>query len=44
MVELGKVGLVFNPYGGRMSEIRESDAPFPHRAGIMYKIQAAAGM
>ncbi|CAI9093935.1 OLC1v1029548C1 [Oldenlandia corymbosa var. corymbosa] len=39
MVELGKVGLVFNPYGGKMSEIAESDAPFPHRKGVIYKIQ-----
>ncbi|XP_073150348.1 berberine bridge enzyme-like 21 [Henckelia pumila] len=39
MVEIGKVGLVFNSYGGRMSEIPESDAPFPHRAGNIFKIQ-----
>ncbi|KAJ0683655.1 putative tetrahydroberberine oxidase [Helianthus annuus] len=39
MVEL-KVGeLVFNPYGGRMSEIGESETPFPHRAGNIFKIQ-----
>ncbi|CAI9089569.1 OLC1v1024160C1 [Oldenlandia corymbosa var. corymbosa] len=39
MVQLGKVGLVFNPYGGKMSQIAESDAPFPHRTGVLYKIQ-----
>ncbi|CAI9089571.1 OLC1v1024162C1 [Oldenlandia corymbosa var. corymbosa] len=39
MVQLGDVGLVFNPYGGKMSQIPESETPFPHRAGVLYKIQ-----
>lgn len=39
MIELGKIGLVFNTYGGRMSEISSSATPFPHRAGNIYKIQ-----
>lgn len=39
MIELGKTGLVFNPYGGRMSEIASSATPFPHRAGNLFKIQ-----
>ncbi|KAI3439212.1 FAD-binding PCMH-type domain-containing protein [Psidium guajava] len=39
MIELGKVGLMFNPYGGRMSEIPASATPFPHRAGNLFKIQ-----
>ncbi|XP_004504726.1 berberine bridge enzyme-like 8 [Cicer arietinum] len=39
MVELGKVSLTFNPYGGKMSEISEEETPFPHRAGNIYKIQ-----
>ncbi|KAJ9140896.1 hypothetical protein P3X46_031488 [Hevea brasiliensis] len=39
MIELGKTGLVFNPYGGRMSEIPATDAPFPHRAGNLFKVQ-----
>ncbi|CAI9097181.1 OLC1v1033552C1 [Oldenlandia corymbosa var. corymbosa] len=39
MIELGKVGLVFNSYGGKMSQIPEDATPFPHRAGILYKIQ-----
>ncbi|GAA0163943.1 hypothetical protein LIER_19693 [Lithospermum erythrorhizon] len=39
MIELGKVGLVFNPYGGRMDEINATATPFPHRAGNIFKIQ-----
>ncbi|KAJ9140895.1 hypothetical protein P3X46_031487 [Hevea brasiliensis] len=39
MIELGKTGLVFNAYGGRMNEIPATDAPFPHRAGNLFKIQ-----
>ncbi|KDP34866.1 hypothetical protein JCGZ_09154 [Jatropha curcas] len=29
----------WNPYGGRMREISDSATPFPHRAGILFKIQ-----
>ncbi|WRX12169.1 FAD linked oxidase [Theobroma cacao] len=37
--EEGKYGLIFLiPYGGRMDEIPETETPFPHRAGNMYKI------
>ncbi|KAK7319327.1 hypothetical protein RJT34_04046 [Clitoria ternatea] len=39
MMELGKIALTFNPYGGKMSEISEVETPFPHRAGNIYKIQ-----
>ncbi|XVF26286.1 hypothetical protein REPUB_Repub14bG0003000 [Reevesia pubescens] len=39
MIELGKVRMVFNAYGGRMNEIKASETPFPHRAGNLYKIQ-----
>ncbi|KAF8027747.1 hypothetical protein BT93_E0614 [Corymbia citriodora subsp. variegata] len=39
MIEVGKVGLVFNPLGGRMSEIPASATPFPHRAGNLVKVQ-----
>jgi FAD/FMN-containing dehydrogenase len=39
MIEIGKTGLVFNPYGGKMSEIPASATPFPHRAGNLFKIQ-----
>ncbi|KAI3907968.1 hypothetical protein MKW98_003613 [Papaver atlanticum] len=34
--------LIFNPYGGKMSEISESSTPFPHREGNLYKIQYLA--
>ncbi|XP_041027934.1 berberine bridge enzyme-like 21 [Juglans microcarpa x Juglans regia] len=39
MIQIGKTGLVFNPYGGKMSEIPASATPFPHRAGNLFKIQ-----
>ncbi|KAK9015000.1 hypothetical protein V6N11_006133 [Hibiscus sabdariffa] len=39
MVELGKVGLVFNSYGGRMKRVKSDATPFPHRAGNLFKIQ-----
>ncbi|KAK8495519.1 hypothetical protein V6N12_066079 [Hibiscus sabdariffa] len=39
MVELGKVGLVFNSYGGQMNRVRSDATPFPHRAGNLFKIQ-----
>ncbi|KAI7756338.1 hypothetical protein M8C21_007893 [Ambrosia artemisiifolia] len=39
MVELERVGFIFNPYGGRMAEISEFAKPFPHRAGNIAKIQ-----
>ncbi|KAF3487037.1 hypothetical protein F2Q69_00057123 [Brassica cretica] len=38
MIELGKIGLVFNPYGGKMAEIAEDATPFPHR-NMLFKIQ-----
>ncbi|KAK1437398.1 hypothetical protein QVD17_03189 [Tagetes erecta] len=41
MVELQRVVLTFNPYGGRMAEISEFAKPFPHRAGNIAKIQYA---
>ncbi|VVA28362.1 PREDICTED: berberine bridge enzyme [Prunus dulcis] len=31
--------VIFNPYGGQMSRISESEIPFPHRNGILFKIQ-----
>ncbi|KOM42955.1 hypothetical protein LR48_Vigan05g055900 [Vigna angularis] len=31
--------LILEPYGGRMSEISESEIPFPHRKGNLYNIQ-----
>ncbi|KAM7530378.1 hypothetical protein LguiB_033788 [Lonicera macranthoides] len=33
--------LHFTPYGGRMSEISESELPFPHRSGNIYMIHYA---
>ncbi|WJZ84649.1 hypothetical protein VitviT2T_004243 [Vitis vinifera] len=39
IIELGKAGMVLNPYGGRMSEIPASETPFPHRSGNIFKIQ-----
>ncbi|VFQ83332.1 unnamed protein product [Cuscuta campestris] len=37
----GKVGLVFNSYGGdgNFTKIPNTATPFPHRAGILFKIQ-----
>ncbi|XP_062016332.1 berberine bridge enzyme-like 21 [Rosa rugosa] len=43
LMEVGKTGLVFNPYGGKMAQISASDAPFPHRAGNLFKIQYSVG-
>ncbi|KAK7363247.1 hypothetical protein VNO77_05381 [Canavalia gladiata] len=31
--------MIFNPYGGKMSQFSESYTPFPHRNGTLYKIQ-----
>ncbi|KAK7401461.1 hypothetical protein VNO78_12970 [Psophocarpus tetragonolobus] len=31
--------MIFEPYGGRMNEISESETPFPHRKGNLYNIQ-----
>ncbi|XP_027338932.1 berberine bridge enzyme-like 21 [Abrus precatorius] len=39
MIELGKVGFVFNPYGGKMSQIPSNATAFPHREGNLFKIQ-----
>ncbi|KAJ4706543.1 FAD-binding Berberine family protein [Melia azedarach] len=35
--------LIFNPYGGMMSKISESEIPFPHRKGTLFKIQYLSG-
>ncbi|XP_021771620.1 berberine bridge enzyme-like 21 [Chenopodium quinoa] len=42
LIELKRIGLVFNSYGGRMNEISSSDTPFPHRRGNLFKIQYSA--
>ncbi|KAJ9163189.1 hypothetical protein P3X46_022887 [Hevea brasiliensis] len=31
--------MIWNPYGGMMSKISESEIPFPHRKGNLFKIQ-----
>ncbi|KAJ4888746.1 FAD-binding Berberine family protein [Raphanus sativus] len=31
--------MIWNPYGGVMAEIPESYIPFPHRKGVIFKIQ-----
>ncbi|XP_056175565.1 berberine bridge enzyme-like 26 [Syzygium oleosum] len=35
----GVAQMIWIHYGGKMSEISESALPFPHRAGVLYKIQ-----
>ncbi|KAE9610672.1 putative tetrahydroberberine oxidase [Lupinus albus] len=42
MIELRKTRFVFNPYGGKMSEVSCDATPFPHRAGNLFKIQYSA--
>ncbi|CAH2046487.1 unnamed protein product [Thlaspi arvense] len=31
--------MIWNPYGGMMAEISETQIPFPHRKGVIFKIQ-----
>ncbi|XP_074267504.1 berberine bridge enzyme-like 3 [Silene latifolia] len=39
MMEIETVLMQWNPYGGRMSEIPKNATPFPHRSGILFKLQ-----
>ncbi|KAL4563816.1 hypothetical protein LXL04_027862 [Taraxacum kok-saghyz] len=39
MLEGERLMMIWNPYGGIMSKISESSIPFPHRNGILFKIQ-----
>ena len=36
--DVGRTLIQLAPYGGKMKEISESEIPFPHRAGNIYKI------
>ncbi|KAI8001333.1 Berberine bridge enzyme-like 17 [Camellia lanceoleosa] len=40
MIKMG-IGMImqWNPYGGRMNQISESETPFPHRSGYKFLIQ-----
>ncbi|GAV86807.1 FAD_binding_4 domain-containing protein/BBE domain-containing protein [Cephalotus follicularis] len=38
MIKLERIWILMSPYGGVMNEIPEAETPFPHRAGILYKI------
>ncbi|GMI93133.1 hypothetical protein like AT4G20820 [Hibiscus trionum] len=39
--ELESLELIFSPYGGNMDDIRESETPYPHRAGNLFNIHYA---
>ncbi|KAL9463348.1 hypothetical protein AB3S75_001205 [Citrus x aurantiifolia] len=39
MIDNENMFMQWNPYGGRMSEISESETAFPHRAGNLFLIQ-----
>ncbi|KAL5773898.1 hypothetical protein ACOSP7_011455 [Xanthoceras sorbifolium] len=38
-LQVNNIFMQWNPYGGRMSEISESETAFPHRTGNLFKIQ-----
>ncbi|GMI93231.1 FAD-LINKED OXIDOREDUCTASE, FAD-LINKED OXIDOREDUCTASE 1 [Hibiscus trionum] len=39
MMDIGKVFVQLNPYGGRMEEISDKETAFSHRAGNLFKVQ-----
>ncbi|GKV03925.1 hypothetical protein SLEP1_g16158 [Rubroshorea leprosula] len=39
VIESESVGMQWNPYGGKMSQIPSNETAFPHRAGNIFKIQ-----
>ncbi|XP_030474766.2 tetrahydroberberine oxidase-like [Syzygium oleosum] len=39
LIEYETCYMILSPYGGVMSQISDSETPFPHRSGNMYKIQ-----
>ncbi|KAL6197077.1 hypothetical protein ACLB2K_032689 [Fragaria x ananassa] len=39
LLKIENMWMQWNPYGGRMSEISESETPFPHRSGNLFMIQ-----
>ncbi|KAJ8758816.1 hypothetical protein K2173_000537 [Erythroxylum novogranatense] len=39
LLEDENISLILTPYGGKMSEIADTETPFPHRKGNIYKIQ-----
>ena len=39
IIENGRPGMVFNPYGGKMNKIPITETAFAHRAGNLFKIQ-----
>ncbi|OWM74652.1 hypothetical protein CDL15_Pgr005232 [Punica granatum] len=42
VIEAGDVWMSWNPFGGMMARVNESDTPFPHRAGIKFMVQYGA--
>ncbi|VFQ97397.1 unnamed protein product [Cuscuta campestris] len=39
MADLGDIGMVFNSYGGKVAGVSDVETAFPHRTGVLFKIQ-----